>query len=115
MKYIELEKQKDSKSIRLEQKGVPDAALNPSYDVVVAIDMVYIEETMGQLISTPEAMVKGDDAVLLGYQLGSPETHKLFWEMCEGGVCDRETCAKRNRKSDSSHAQVFQTCCFDVK
>ncbi|KAL6137952.1 hypothetical protein ACLB2K_063241 [Fragaria x ananassa] len=60
------------------------AALSPPYDVVVATDVVYIEETVGPLISTLEAMVKDDGIVLLGYQLRSPEAHKLFWEMCEG-------------------------------
>ncbi|KAL6134115.1 hypothetical protein ACLB2K_066348 [Fragaria x ananassa] len=60
------------------------AALSPPYDVVVATDVVYIEETVGPLISTMEAMVKDDGVVLLGYHLRSPEAHKLFWEMCEG-------------------------------
>lgn len=29
-----------------------------------------------------EALVADDGVVLLGYQLRSPEAHKLFWEMC---------------------------------
>ncbi|CAN1123556.1 hypothetical protein LINPERPRIM_LOCUS3311 [Linum perenne] len=30
-----------------------------------------------------EALVADDGVVLLGYQLRSPEAHKLFWEMSE--------------------------------
>ncbi|XP_004305089.1 PREDICTED: uncharacterized protein LOC101300838 [Fragaria vesca subsp. vesca] len=41
------------------------AALNPLYDVVVATNVVYIEEIVGQLISTMEAMVKDDILVLM--------------------------------------------------
>ncbi|XP_016652542.1 PREDICTED: protein-lysine N-methyltransferase rrg1-like [Prunus mume] len=58
-------------------------SLSPPYDVVVATDVVYIEETGGPLVSTMEALVKDDGVVLLGYQLRSPEAHQLFWEMCE--------------------------------
>ncbi|XP_021833394.1 protein-lysine methyltransferase C42C1.13-like [Prunus avium] len=58
-------------------------SLSPPYDVVVATDVVYIEETVGPLVSTMEALVKDDGVVLLGYQLRSPEAHQLFWEMCE--------------------------------
>ena len=49
----------------------------------MATDVVYIEETVGPLVATMEAMVKEDGVVLLGYQLRSPEAHKLFWDMCE--------------------------------
>ncbi|KAM1041700.1 hypothetical protein ACFX2I_030811 [Malus domestica] len=58
-------------------------SLSPPYDVVVATDVVYIEETVGPLVSTMEALVKDDGVVLLGYQVRSPEAHQLFWEMCE--------------------------------
>ncbi|KAM1101318.1 hypothetical protein ACFX19_007789 [Malus domestica] len=57
--------------------------LSPPYDVVMATDVVYIEETVGPLVSTMEALVKDDGVVLLGYQVRSPEAHQLFWEMSE--------------------------------
>lgn len=59
------------------------SALHPPYDVVVATDVVYIEESVGPLISAMEALVADDGVVLLGYQVRSPEAHKLFWEMSE--------------------------------
>ena len=59
------------------------AALNPPFDFVIATDVVYIEETVGPLISTMEALIGNDGVVLLGYQLRSPEADKLFWEMCD--------------------------------
>ncbi|XP_031255377.1 putative methyltransferase-like protein 21E pseudogene [Pistacia vera] len=58
-------------------------ALNPPFDVVIAADVVYIEESVGQLVRAMEALVADDGVVLLGYQLRSPEAHKLFWEMSE--------------------------------
>ncbi|PON97839.1 Lysine methyltransferase [Trema orientale] len=58
-------------------------SLKPPYDVVLATDVVYIEESVGPLISAMEALVAEDGVVLLGYQLRSPEAHKLFWEMSE--------------------------------
>ncbi|KAJ0053281.1 hypothetical protein Pint_02336 [Pistacia integerrima] len=58
-------------------------ALNPPFDVVIAADVVYIEESVGQLVGAMEALVADDGVVLLGYQLRSPEAHKLFWEMSE--------------------------------
>ncbi|KAF3444061.1 hypothetical protein FNV43_RR13751 [Rhamnella rubrinervis] len=58
-------------------------ALHPPYDVVVATDVVYIEESVGPLISAMETLVADDGVVLLGYQVRSPEAHKLFWEMSE--------------------------------
>ncbi|KAM0997892.1 hypothetical protein EV1_007769 [Malus domestica] len=58
-------------------------SLSPPYDVVMATDVVYIEETVGPLVSTMEALVKDDGVVLLGYQVRSPEAHQLFWEMSE--------------------------------
>ncbi|KAL5730526.1 hypothetical protein ACHQM5_003333 [Ranunculus cassubicifolius] len=58
-------------------------ALNPPFDFVIAADVVYIEETVGSLVSAMEKLVKDDGVVLLGYQLRSPEAHRLFWELCE--------------------------------
>lgn len=64
-------------------------ALNPPFDLVVATDVVYIEESVPQLVSAMEALVADDGVVLLGYQVRSPEAHKKFWEMC-GEVFDVE-------------------------
>ncbi|TXG55091.1 hypothetical protein EZV62_020347 [Acer yangbiense] len=58
-------------------------ALNPPFDVVIAADVVYIEESAVQLLGAMEELVSDDGVVLLGYQLRSPEAHKLFWELCE--------------------------------
>ncbi|CAN1844600.1 Protein N-lysine methyltransferase METTL21D [Linum perenne] len=58
-------------------------SLNPPFDVVVAADVVYIEDSAVQLIGAMESLVADDGVVLLGYQLRSPEAHKLFWEMSE--------------------------------
>lgn len=57
-------------------------ALGKPFDVVVATDVVYLEETVAPLISAMESLVKEDGVVLLGYQLRSPEAHKMFWELC---------------------------------
>lgn len=57
--------------------------LNPPFHVVIAADVVYIEESAAQLVGAMEALVADDGVVLLGYQLRSPEAHELFWEMCE--------------------------------
>ncbi|KAF7805978.1 protein N-lysine methyltransferase METTL21A [Senna tora] len=58
-------------------------ALNPPFDFVIATDVVYIEESVGLLLSAMEALLADNGVVLLGYQLRSPEAHKLFWELCE--------------------------------
>lgn len=58
-------------------------ALNPPFDIVIATDVVYIEESVAPLVSAMEALLADDGVVLLGYQLRSPEAHKLFWELCE--------------------------------
>ncbi|EOX99536.1 hypothetical protein QUC31_014603 [Theobroma cacao] len=58
-------------------------AVNPPFDVVIAADVVYIEESVGHLVGAMEALVADDGVVLLGYQLRSPEADKVFWEMCE--------------------------------
>ncbi|OVA11223.1 Nicotinamide N-methyltransferase-like [Macleaya cordata] len=57
--------------------------LNPPFDFVIAADVVYIEESVGSLVSAMESLVADTGFVLLGYQLRSPEAHKLFWELCE--------------------------------
>ncbi|KAL3821445.1 hypothetical protein ACJIZ3_007350 [Penstemon smallii] len=56
--------------------------LKPPFDFVIAADVVYLEETVAPLIESMEGLVADDGVVLLGYQLRSPEAHKLFWEMC---------------------------------
>ncbi|WCJ30904.1 Protein N-lysine methyltransferase METTL21A [Euphorbia peplus] len=57
-------------------------ALNPPFDVVVAADVVYIEESVGQLVGAMEALMADDGVVLLGYQVRSPEADVKFWEIC---------------------------------
>ncbi|KAG8498339.1 hypothetical protein CXB51_007152 [Gossypium anomalum] len=57
--------------------------VNPPFDVVIAADVVYIEESVGHLVGAMEALVSDDGVILLGYQLRSPEADKLFWEMSE--------------------------------
>ncbi|KAK7324702.1 hypothetical protein VNO77_28472 [Canavalia gladiata] len=59
------------------------SSLNPPFDFVIATDVVYIEESVPLLVSTMETLVSDDGVVLLGYQLRSPEAHKLFWELCD--------------------------------
>ncbi|XP_043702708.1 protein-lysine methyltransferase METTL21D [Telopea speciosissima] len=58
-------------------------SLKPPFDFVVAADVVYIEESVSQLISAMESLVGDHGVILLGYQLRSPEAHRLFWELCE--------------------------------
>ncbi|GAB4859624.1 hypothetical protein Ancab_011098 [Ancistrocladus abbreviatus] len=58
-------------------------AQGPPFDIVIAADVVYIEETVKPLVETMEALIGESGVVLLGYQLRSPEADKLFWEMCE--------------------------------
>ncbi|CAH9114091.1 unnamed protein product [Cuscuta epithymum] len=57
-------------------------ALGKLFDFVIATDVVYLEETVGPLITAMESLLKEDGVVLLGYQLRSPEAHKMFWELC---------------------------------
>ncbi|KAL1199613.1 Calmodulin-lysine N-methyltransferase [Cardamine amara subsp. amara] len=59
------------------------SALNPPFDLVIAADVVYIEESVGQLVTAMETLMAEDGAVLLGYQIRSPEADKLFWELCD--------------------------------
>ncbi|KAF8043352.1 LOW QUALITY PROTEIN: hypothetical protein BT93_A1633 [Corymbia citriodora subsp. variegata] len=58
-------------------------SLNPPFDIVVATDVVYIEESVGHLVEAMAALVKSNGLVLLGYQLRSPEADKRFWKLCE--------------------------------
>ncbi|KAL8461185.1 hypothetical protein ACS0TY_031813 [Phlomoides rotata] len=55
-------------------------SLKPPFDFVIATDVVYLEETVAPLIKAMERLVADHGVVLLGYQLRSPEAHKLFWE-----------------------------------
>lgn len=56
-------------------------ALSPPFDVVIAADVVYLEETVRPLVETMVEMLTDNGVVLLGYQLRSPEADKLFWEV----------------------------------
>ncbi|KAL3647130.1 hypothetical protein CASFOL_008098 [Castilleja foliolosa] len=56
-------------------------SLKPPFDLVIAADVVYLEETVAPLIKAMEMLVADDGVVLMGYQLRSPEAHNLFWEM----------------------------------
>ncbi|CAA7410171.1 unnamed protein product [Spirodela intermedia] len=58
------------------------SALRPPFDFVVAADVVYIEDSVAPLVAAMEALVSPRGAVLLGYQVRSPEAHRLFWEIC---------------------------------
>ncbi|KAJ1379721.1 S-adenosyl-L-methionine-dependent methyltransferase [Sesbania bispinosa] len=58
------------------------AAINPPFDLVIVADVVYIEESVPSLVSAMESLLAQDGVVLLGYQLRSPEAHRLFWELC---------------------------------
>ncbi|KAK9285487.1 hypothetical protein L1049_024681 [Liquidambar formosana] len=60
-------------------------ALKPPFDFVIATDVVYIEESVGQLVSAMKALVKDDGVVLLGYQIRSPEADILFWQLVRSG------------------------------
>ncbi|GAB2214873.1 hypothetical protein Droror1_Dr00019238 [Drosera rotundifolia] len=57
-------------------------AVRPPFDVVIAADVVYLEETVANLVETMEMLVKENGVVLLGYQVRSVEADRLFWEMC---------------------------------
>ncbi|KAG6514880.1 protein-lysine methyltransferase METTL21D-like [Zingiber officinale] len=57
-------------------------ALRPPFDLVIAADVVYMEDSAAQLVSAMEALVADDGAILFGYQLRSPEAHQVFWELC---------------------------------
>lgn len=57
-------------------------ALKPPFDIVIAADVVYIEEYVAPLLAAMKQMVSDSGVVLLGYQVRSPEAHEMFWEQC---------------------------------
>ncbi|KAH0463140.1 hypothetical protein IEQ34_007722 [Dendrobium chrysotoxum] len=57
-------------------------SLNPPFDLVIAADVVYMEDSAAQLVSAMDALVAPNGLVLLGYQLRSPEAHRVFWHRC---------------------------------
>lgn len=57
--------------------------VKPPFDFVIAADVVYIEDCVPHLISAMESLVSPSGVVLLGYQIRSPEAHRLFWELSE--------------------------------
>ncbi|GMG98558.1 hypothetical protein Nepgr_000398 [Nepenthes gracilis] len=59
------------------------SAQGPPFDIVIAADVVYLEETVRPLVETMEKLMGETGVVLLGYQLRSPEADRLFWEVCE--------------------------------
>lgn len=57
-------------------------ALKPPFDLVVATDVVYLEDTVKPLLATMSALAGPETVVVLGYQMRSPEAHELFWRCC---------------------------------
>lgn len=49
------------------------------YDVIVAADLVYLEEVVEPLISTMRALAGAGTLIALGYKLRQDEAHALFW------------------------------------
>ncbi|XAR72601.1 Calmodulin-lysine N-methyltransferase [Bertholletia excelsa] len=80
-------------------------ALGPPFDLVIATDVVYIEESVGPLVSAMEALVGDAGVVLLGYQLRSPEAHQLFWELC-GRVFDVEKVRHEHLHPDYAYEET---------
>ncbi|XP_010919181.1 uncharacterized protein [Elaeis guineensis] len=58
-------------------------SLKPPFDLVVAADVVYMEDSAAHLVTAMDALLAPDGVVLLGYQLRSPEAHRVFWERCQ--------------------------------
>lgn len=56
--------------------------MNLPFDFVIATDVVYIEESVSDLVRAMEILVGDNGVVLLGYQLRCPDADKRFWEMC---------------------------------
>ncbi|KAL9274730.1 N-lysine methyltransferase METTL21A-like protein [Drosera capensis] len=54
----------------------------PPFDVVIAADVVYLEETVADLVETMEMLVKENGVVLLGCQVRPVVADRLFWERC---------------------------------
>ncbi|CAI9754894.1 unnamed protein product [Fraxinus pennsylvanica] len=80
-------------------------ALGPPFDFVIATDVVYLEETVAPLIRAMESLVSDSGVVLLGYQLRSPEAHKLFWEMC-GTVFEVEKIPHEHLHTDYAYEET---------
>ncbi|XP_024543365.1 protein N-lysine methyltransferase METTL21A [Selaginella moellendorffii] len=57
-------------------------SLKPPFDVVIAADVVYIENGVEPLLQTMGDVSGPDSLILLGYQVRSPEAHELFWRLC---------------------------------
>ncbi|GJM89748.1 hypothetical protein PR202_ga05965 [Eleusine coracana subsp. coracana] len=50
------------------------------FDLVVAADVVYVQESVPHLIAAMDALADAErGVVLLGYQIRSPEAHQAFW------------------------------------
>lgn len=58
------------------------AALKPPFDVIIATDVIYLENIVEPLLSTFCALAGPSSIILLGYQIRSPEAHELFWRLC---------------------------------
>lgn len=56
--------------------------MNLPFDFVIATDVVYIEESVSDLVRAMEILVGENGVVLLGYQVRCPDADKRFWEMC---------------------------------
>jgi protein N-lysine methyltransferase METTL21D len=51
------------------------------FDLVVAADVVYVQESVPHLIAAMDALADAErGVVLLGYPIRSPEAHQVFWE-----------------------------------
>ncbi|XP_044957532.1 uncharacterized protein LOC123408502 [Hordeum vulgare subsp. vulgare] len=51
------------------------------YDLVVAADVVYVQESVPHLVAAMDALADAERCVvLLGYQIRSPEAHQAFWD-----------------------------------
>ncbi|KAJ1264081.1 hypothetical protein BS78_09G235400 [Paspalum vaginatum] len=51
------------------------------FDLVVAADVVYVQESVPHLIAAMDALADAErGVVLLGYQIRSPEAHQVFWD-----------------------------------
>ncbi|KMZ65107.1 hypothetical protein ZOSMA_339G00030 [Zostera marina] len=61
------------------------AAVRPRFDIVVAADVVYMEDSALWLVDAMEGLVKEKDeggVIVLGYQIRSVDADKVFWEKC---------------------------------
>ncbi|KAI5068164.1 hypothetical protein GOP47_0016509 [Adiantum capillus-veneris] len=57
-------------------------ALKPPFDIIIATDVIYLENIVEPLLSTFCALAGPSSVILLGYQLRSPEADELFWRLC---------------------------------